>query len=475
LLCALALSGCAGGILLNDVHSRLNPTRVAEVVSPASTEEVAEIVKRAGREGKAISISGSRHAMGGQQFGSGTLHISTAKLKAVLSLDSEKGLLRAQAGAEWPEIIAYLIESQRGREKQWAIVQKQTGADRLSLGGALSANAHGRGLRFRPIIQDVESFTLVDARGKILNVSRAENSELFRLAIGGYGLFGVITEVELRLMPRAKLKRVVEVVALEDLPGKVKERLAEGFLYGDFQYKTDEAAEDFMRVGVFSAYRPVSADTPIPEAQKRLTRQRWYDLLLLAHTDKSKAFETYSRYYLSTDGQVYWSDLHQASEYLDDYVEYLKKARPDLSAGSLMISELYVPRDRVADFVHGVIAESRKEPFGIVYGTMRLIERDDESYLAWAKKDYACVIFNLRVEHSKGGIRKAGRDFRRLIDLALALDGSFFPTYHRWATKDQWLKAFPQLPEFLKLKLKYDPEERFQSDWYRHLRRMSAR
>jgi FAD/FMN-containing dehydrogenase len=71
-------------------------------------------------------------------------------------------------------------------------------------------------------------------------------------------------------------------------------------------------------------------------------------------------------------------------------------------------------------------------------------------------------------------MEKARRDFRRLIDRALELDGSFFPTYHRWPTQEQWLKAFPQLPEFLRLKLKYDPEERFQSEWYRELRNTFA-
>ena len=32
------------------------------------------------------------------------------------------------------------------------------------------------------------------------------------------------------------------------------------------------------------------------------------------------------------------------------------------------------------------------------------------------------------------------------------------------------LKAYPQFPRFLKMKLKHDPTERFQSEWYRHWR-----
>ena len=63
----------------------------------------------------------------------------------------------------------------------------------------------------KPIIADVESFTLLDADGRELNCSRSENSELFRLAIGGYGLFGVITSLRLRLVRRQKVERIVDV------------------------------------------------------------------------------------------------------------------------------------------------------------------------------------------------------------------------------------------------------------------------
>jgi FAD/FMN-containing dehydrogenase len=468
----LVLLGCASGSELNDIHSQLNATRVDSIHYPTSTDAIVKIVKRAKTQGKSISISGSRHAMGGQQFGEGTIHISMSKMSDVIELDRERGIVRVEAGIEWPELLQNLLMMQEGSDTVWTIVQKQTGADQLSIGGAMSANAHGRGVDFKPFVQDVESFTMVNADGEILNVSRDQHSELFRLVIGGYGLFGVIATVDLRLMPRMKLERVVEVVTLSDLSTKVEQRLEEGFLYGDFQYKTDGDAKDFMQIGVLSAYKPVPDDTPLLREQRSLSRDNWYGLLELAHTDKSAAFEKYSKYYLTTDGQIYWSDLHQMSEYLDDYVDYLNKVRPDLPEGSLMITELYVPRNQVDTFIHKIIQGNQAQPFNIVYGTLRLIQQDDETFLPWAKEDYACIIFNLRVEWSKKGREKAKRDFQRLIDGALEMDGSYFLTYHRWARKDQVLKAYPQFIEFLRMKLKYDPEERFQSEWYRHYKQL---
>ncbi len=103
---------------------------------------------------------------------------------------------------------------------------------------------------------------------------------------------------------------------------------------------------------------------------------------------------------------------------------------------------------------------------------MRLIERDDESFLAWAREPWACIVFNLHVDHSPDGIARSADAFRRLIDRALAYGGSYYLTYHRWATPDQVLAAHPRFIEFLREKLRHDPEERFQSDWYRHYRAM---
>jgi hypothetical protein len=57
-----------------------------------------------------------------------------------------------------------------------------------------------------------------------------------------------------------------------------------------------------------------------------------------------------------------------------------------------------------------------------------------------------------------------------LIDHAIVRGGSYFLTYHRWATAEQVEACYPQFRKFLARKLAHDPEERFQSDWYRHYR-----
>ncbi|MDB6076533.1 MAG: hypothetical protein JWO82_280, partial [Akkermansiaceae bacterium] len=398
--------------------------------------------------------------------------LDMTRLTSLGPVDELRGTVEAGAGLKWPELIEGLHRLQAGRETVWSIRQKQTGADDLTLGGALAANIHGRGLDMAPIIGDVAAFTLVDAAGQVLRCSRERHAGLFQLVIGGYGCFGVVTSVCLRLTPRIKLERQVEITTLDRLAPELERRMAAGCVYGDFQFSTDESSPDFLWRGVLSTYRPVEPEREMPEERRELERADWEELIRLAHHDRARGFQVYSDFYLSTHGALYWSDTHQLSVYLDDYHTELDRECCAQAPASEMITELYVPREALADFMAAAAGELRRREAMVIYGTIRSIRRDRESYLAWAKQDYACVIFNLHTEHSAEGIARAAEAFRALIDLALDRGGSFFLTYHRWARRDQVERAYPQFAAFLREKEERDPQHRFQSEWWRHCRQL---
>ena len=442
---------------MNDVHSQLNETRVDEIVYVDSLEVIQHSLARARASGWSVATCGARHAMGGQQFCGGGLLLDTTRLSRVLSLDPGNRKIEVEAGIRWPALTRAL------RRSPVTYAQKQTGADDLSIGGAVSANVHGRGLSMRPFVADVESFVLVRPQGDVVTCSRTQNAELFSLAAGGYGLFGVVYSVALRLVPRTPLERIVELGTIEGLPRCFQERIDDGFLYGDFQFAIDPSTEDFLRRGVFSCYRPVDAPRAARGQQRALTDDDWRRLLHLAHADKARAFEVYAEHYLATSGQIYESDAHQLAFYAGGYHQ-------EVGPGSEMISELYVPRERLADFMHAAGNELRRLDADVVYGTVRLIERDDESFLAWARAPWACVIFNLHTEHTRPALERTAQTFRALIDLAIGQGGSYYLTYHRWADRAQVEACYPQFRDFLARKRELDPDDLLESDWYRHYR-----
>jgi hypothetical protein len=114
-------------MLVNDVHSKLNPTRVCRIELPGSAEAVAEIVRETRARGERLSIAGGRHAMGGQQFASGQVLVDGSALTGVTALDADAGPAEVGAGITWPVLSEELERRQPHVSRPWTIVQKQTG------------------------------------------------------------------------------------------------------------------------------------------------------------------------------------------------------------------------------------------------------------------------------------------------------------------------------------------------------------
>src|SRR5262245_28482499 len=102
----LGAKGCAWQaqkdtpVTVNDIHSQLNLTRVNRIVRPQSVSEVQAIVRSAQAKNRAVSIAGGMHAMGSQQFGTGTILLDTRQLNRVLNFDPDRGLIEVEAGIQ---------------------------------------------------------------------------------------------------------------------------------------------------------------------------------------------------------------------------------------------------------------------------------------------------------------------------------------------------------------------------------------
>ena len=455
--------------LVNDHHSCLNPTHVSQIRNPRSAKDLENIVKEAARSSQQVAIAGGRHAMGGQQFLTDGILVDMTSLNKIIAFDRQKGLIEVEAGIMWPALIDYLKQTQIDAELKWTIAQKQTGCDLLSIGGALSANVHGRGLNKAPIVSDVEEFNIVMHDGSTKRCSRQSNAELFSLVIGGYGLFGMISSVTLKLVPQATLRRSVEVCISDLAVEKLEQHKRNGATFGDFQFAIDSNSPDFLQCGILSTYTPVSAEVTNSD-RKLLAEEQWEELLYLAHTDKTRAFNIYRDHYLSTNEQLYLSDTFQLATYINGYHKNIDARLGGNCRGSEAITELYVPRLKLGAFMKRAASLLREQRANLIYGTVRLIEEDTETFLAWATQPWACIIFNLHVEHDHPSLQAVSNVFRNLFQLAIEFGGKYYLTYNKFAASNQLQSCYPHITAFIDLKRKCDPSYRFNSDWFNYVR-----
>ena len=246
------------GVLVNDIHSQLNPTRVHEIVPVDSLRALQRAIRRASGEGRAVCIAGGRHAMGAQQFAEGAMMLDTTKHNRVRSFDRAK---RHRRGRCRHHVAGADRLSAQGSGGPPPPVGHRSEADRR---GQADDRRSACRQRARPRSQD-------EAVHRRRRVVRARSTRRARRAPAAaprtrscFASPSAATvssapspRVKLRLIPRQKIQRVVEVRTIDDLPTAFEQRIAEGFMFGDFQFSVDETSDDFLRKGVFSCYRPV--------------------------------------------------------------------------------------------------------------------------------------------------------------------------------------------------------------------------
>ena len=477
------------GVMVNDVHSGLNPTRVSAIAKVNSLDAIKDAIKCAKSSGKGLSICGARHAAGGQEFYTDGLLVDITDFNRVIKFDCDAGLLTVQSGIRWSALCNELdkmqknipdasghdgatgsSDSERKDVHRWGINQKQTGLNSLTIGGTLGANAHGQGLLLKPFVGDIESFTIVNAEAESLVCSRTQNKELFSLVIGGYGLFGLVTDVTLRLVPRQKLRRKVHHIDAKEILENFNKSVKQGSRYGHCQLNVNEKSPDFLTSGVFVAYEEVPLDTPITAIDT--TEQNWRYIVELVHTDKATAFDLYAKSVTDSDNRVDWADSWQNNFYQGGYHEALDSKLHQEVAGSEVLSEFYVPLLELPNFLKRAKDYFLANHQNVIFSSIRFIEKDDETFIPWARERYACIVLNFHTSHSSASIQSTMQAWSHLIDIAISLRGSFYLTYQHVANKQQLLSCYPNFEKFLQLKLKHDPYEIFQSDWYQFHKKM---
>lgn len=467
----LAIAACAGGGVstarvpaAGSAPRALDSERVIRIDSANAARRALLAARDAGRP---VAIAGGRHASGGQQFLARGWLLDMRDHGHVRDFDPGRRTVTVDAGMQWPELLDFLSATRDASGAGLTIAQKQLGADRISLGGSLAANAHGCGLAHPPMVEDVERFMLMDADGREEAIDRTANLNLFRLAIGGYGLVGLVTEVTLRLVERRKVERLASMERADDAAAMLDERARDGHLLGRMLLATDPA--DFLGSGILTTYRPVPPETPIPPDQRILAPADWRALRVLAHRDPAEASRAWARHYLETNGQVDWADDLQRSAYQEGAHEEIDRELGGEAGGSETSVQLQVPPVGLADFLASAREILRSGGAPVVEASVKLVEADLETFLPWARERYACVTFDLHVDPSPSAVATAGETCRRLIDAALERGGTFYLTYDRFADRARIEAAYPRFPEFLRLKRVIDPAERFQSDWYRRV------
>ncbi|MBN9523391.1 FAD-binding oxidoreductase [bacterium] len=442
-----------------DDASRLNLTKVTEVwpvpADPARAEDqLRDLLRRAQARNLPVSVAGARHSMGGHTIAPGGVVIDMLPFRA-LDLDADRNVLCAGAGARWADVIPFL--DARGL----SVAVMQSNSD-FSVGGSLSVNCHGWQHDRPPVASTVESFRLMTADGTVRRCSRTENADLFSLALGGYGLFGVILDAELRVVPNERYTPVSEVLPTDRYVARHRELAGPdaGMVMG--RLCVVPGGKTFLREALLTVWRRAPcgrAEIPAlnPAAFAGLRRQ-----VYRAQIGSDAGKEVRWRAETLVAGRLagaYFSRNQLLSEGADVYRER-NADRTDI------LHEYFVPPGQFEAFLARVREVVPRHGGDLLNVTVRTVAEDRDTALRYADRDLVAFVMLFNQSRDADSDARAAVMTRELIDAALGCGGRYYLPYRPHATREQFASAYPQAAAVFERKRHFDPAGVFRNQFF---------
>jgi decaprenylphospho-beta-D-ribofuranose 2-oxidase len=442
--------------------ARLVPARVERVETVREVEQLRAVLREARQRRLKVSVSGSRHSQGGHTYTAGGVVLDMRGFNRVRAVDPTAMTVTVESGASWDEV-------QRAIAPRGLALKVMQSSNIFTVGGTLSANAHGRDIDVTQVVEVVDSFRLLLADGSVVSVSRDENPELFSLVIGGYGLYGVILDVTLRVTRDELYEQRAVSMDYREFPGYFARRIQPDpdVALMLARPSIDPHPASFLRELVVVTWRRVGGGSPAAFA---LTEE--------AHVWRDRFFFGLSRRF-GWAKSLRWT-LQKRLELGAGRARRVSRnnaMRPPLAPLELLeyrsphdtdiIQEYYVPVESFVPFMDRFREILVADHANVLSSTVRYVTANSTPALPYAPlRDAFAIIQMSNVGLSVEEQARAEAVTRRLVDAALEHGGTYYLTYQLYPTPDQFHRAYPSARHAFERKRFYDPEETFSNQFY---------
>jgi FAD/FMN-containing dehydrogenase len=446
--------------------ARLESGPVARLEHARSVDELRSALARARAEGLKVSMAGSRHSQGGHTWTKDGVRLDMRSFNRILQIDTVGRRITVESGATWAEI-------QRALAPAGLAVKVMQSSNIFTVGGTLSANAHGRDLDISQAVEVVQRFSLMLADGSVVEVSRTEHPELFGLVIGGYGMYGIILDVTLTVAPDELYEQRSVAMDYTEVPGYFDRviRPDSGIVLLLMRPSIDPRPDRFLREVVVVTWRraaPGSSGSFALTEEEHVLRDRFF-LGLSRKFDwaKSLRWSLQKKVELGAGESRIVSRNNAMRPPLAplELLDYHSKRDTDI------IQEYYIPMDGFVPFMDRLREILLRHDANVLSSTVRYVAANGTPVLAYApERDVFAIIQMSNVPLSREGQAKAEAVTLELVDAAIKEGGTYYLTYQLYPTADQLARAYPRAREAFAAKRRYDPGELFSSRFYERYR-----
>jgi decaprenylphospho-beta-D-ribofuranose 2-oxidase len=379
-------------------------------------------------------------------------------LHRFLSWDSEQGILECEAGVNLEEIIT--VFAPRG----W-LPMICPGTKFVTIGGAIANDIHGKAHHIDgSFVNCVISFKILLADGSIVTASRTENQDLFWANFGGLGLLGIILSAKLKL-------RKIETTYFRQKSIKIKnlDHMLEALEAYDHEYNYSVAWIDALAKGkklgsgVLTLGNAAKLDELTPKLRNNPLKLhsagklkvpfflpgfvlngltvRILNRAIAFVQNSPKNFVHYEKFFFPLDAINDWNKGYGRR----GFIQY-----------QFVIPEENGRRNLVE--ILNMIADSGCTPFLNVFKKMG----DEQGILSFPFKGYT-----LAIDFPVG--KKLFEFTPKLDARVLAAGGRLYLGKDALLDEQMFKNMYPRHTEWLAVKQKYDPQQKFTSNISRRL------
>lgn len=451
--------------VLNDA-SELSPTQIAKhliinkKIDSTTIETLRAELAEARQENRPLIASAARHSMGGQSMARAGTTLTMAQ--DWVELNTQAQTYRCGAGTRWSHVIKAL--DVHGFSP--AVMQSNND---FAVGSTYCVNAHGWPVPFSGCGATVKSLQIMQADGALITCSRSENADIFTAAMGGYGLFGVVTELEMQMVPNTRLQPTFTQVNPRAFGMQFVQAINDNsgvqMAYGRMDISRDRFLERAMMV----TYRPTVDQTNLPQAAGSGMMSKAARHIFRAQLGSD--IVKHQRWGFETKlAPMFGGEATTRNSLINEPVITLDDRDPNRTD---ILHEYFIAPNRFAAFISACQSEILSSYQDLLNITLRYVLPDPESWLSYAPGPRIAAVLLFSQEKSQRAEEDMARMTRNLIDRVLSLGGSYYLPYRLHARQDQFEKAYPGARAFSAKKRAMDPDNLFRNAlWDQYMARM---
>lgn len=443
-------------IILNDA-SRQNATPVFSHWIQRTDDEAGfttrlrQELKDAAAARRSVAVGAARHSMGGQSLPRNG-HAMTFDISRCIP-DASSRTFKVHGGTRWHQVVSILD----GVGFSPSVMQSNSD---FGIAATYCVNAHGWPTPYGPFGHTVRSFRIMMEDGSILTCSRSQNQELFALCMGGYGLFGIILDLEVDMVENQLMKPRFELLPAEKFAEKFISETRNSqvkMIYG----RLNVSRAEFFKEALLVSYRPEpTPERGLPPVHRGGGLGGSLSSSLYRAQLNSEAGKRARWFAETVAGPKASSGIATRNSLMNEPVSNLanpEKFRVDI------LHEYFVAPEQFNAFLSAcreIIPKAKAEFLNV---TLRYVRKDEESVLSYAKTDRIAAVMSFSQELTDEGEKDMIETTEALIDRVGAIGGSFYLPYRLHARTDQVRSIYPNVERFIERKKHYDPRLLFRN------------